>query len=221
MKQEEFVKHIDHSLLKPELTRTDYIEGLNYAKELGVASVCINPHRLDLAREILADSDVVIGTVIGFPSGAHTTRSKVFEAIEAYANGARELDMVIDVGALKDGNYDRVREDIKSVVEATPACVKVILENAYLTDEEIAKGSELVEEAGADFVKTSTGFAASGSKVEDIKIMRQSVSDKVKVKAAGGLSTYEDCLAAIEAGADRVGISRTKKILEQMNSSSS
>ncbi|GCF93117.1 deoxyribose-phosphate aldolase [Enterococcus florum] len=215
MTKKEFVKYVDHSLLKPHLTKKEVIEGLEYAKEIGCASVCINPHNLKLAQEILAGTKVKIGTVIGFPSGAHTTFSKVVETKDAYSNGAVEMDMVIDIGALRNGEYEKVQKDIEAVVNASPAIVKVILEDAYLTKEEIKKGAELVEAAGAAYVKTSTGFAASGSTVEDLKIMREAVSKKVKVKAAGGLNNLQDCLAAIEAGADRVGISKTKAILAE------
>lgn len=215
MTKEEFVKYVDHSLLKPHLTKEEIIEGLKFAKEVGCASVCINPNNLEYAQEYLAGSDVKIGTVIGFPSGAHTTFEKVAETKDAYTNGAVEMDMVIDIGALRNGEYDKVQADIEAVVAASPAIVKVILEDAYLTKEEIKKGSELVEAAGAAYVKTSTGFAPSGSTVEDLRLMRATVSDQVKVKAAGGLNNLQDCLDAIDAGASRVGISKTKSILAE------
>lgn len=217
MTKQEFLSKVDHSLLKPNLTRDEIMEGLQFAKEHHCASVCINPCNLDMAREVLDGTDVKIGTVIGFPSGAHTTFAKVAEAIDAYARGAVELDMVIDIGALKNGEYEDVKNDIKAVVEATPAIVKVILENAYLTKEEIKKGCELCEEAGAAYVKTSTGFAPSGATLEDVKIMRAAVSEKVHVKAAGGISTRADCEALAAAGCDRIGISRTKAILEEFD----
>lgn len=213
--KQDLINRIDHSLLKPNLTKEEYIDGLNFAKEIGVAAVCVNPHRLKLAKQILDKTGVEIGTVIGFPSGAHSTAVKVFEAKEAFENGATELDMVIDIGSMLDGDYEKVREDIKAVVDATPAVVKVILENAFLTKTQIKKGSELVEEAGAHYVKTSTGFASSGSTVEDLKIMRDSVSSHIKIKAAGGLKNLEECIAAIEAGSDRIGISSTKAILAE------
>mgnify|MGYP000428310609 FL=1 len=211
MTKQEFLSMNDHSLLKPHLTKKEIMEGLQYAKDNHCASVCINPCNLDIAREVLEGSDVKIGTVIGFPSGAHTTFSKVAEAIDAYARGAVELDMVIDIGALRNGEYDDVYNDIKAVVDATPAVVKVILENCYLTKEQIVKGCQLCEKAGADFVKTSTGFAG-GATVEDIKLMRESVSEKVHVKAAGGIHSKEDVEALVAAGADRVGVSRTQAI---------
>ena len=212
MTKQEFLSMNDHSLLKPHLTKKEIMEGLQYAKDNHCASVCINPCNLDIAREVLEGSDVKIGTVIGFPSGAHTTLSKVAEAIDAYARGAVELDMVIDIGALRNGEYDDVYNDIKAVVDATPAVVKVILENCYLTKEQIVKGCQLCEKAGADFVKTSTGFAEGGATVEDIKLMRESVSEKVHVKAAGGIHSKEDVEALVAAGADRVGVSRTQAI---------
>ena len=215
MTKQEFLSKVDHSLLKPQLTREEIMEGLQFAKENHCASVCINPCNLDMAREVLAGTDVKIGTVIGFPSGAHTTFSKVAEAVDAYARGAVELDMVIDIGALRNGEYEDVKKDIEAVVNATPGIVKVILETAFLTKEEIMKGCELTEEAGAAYVKTSTGFAPSGAAAEDIRLMRETVSEKVHVKAAGGINNLADCMAMIEAGSDRIGISRTKAILEE------
>ncbi|MBS7007469.1 MAG: deoxyribose-phosphate aldolase [Anaerostipes sp.] len=215
MTKQEFLSKVDHSLLKPQLTKEEIMEGLQFAKENHCASVCINPCNLDMAREVLDGTDVKIGTVIGFPSGAHTTFSKVAEAVDAYARGAVELDMVIDIGALRNGEYEDVKKDIEAVVSATPGIVKVILETAFLTKEEIKKGCELSEEAGAAYVKTSTGFAPSGATAEDIKLMRETVSEKVHVKAAGGINNLADCIAMIEAGSDRIGISRTKAILEE------
>ena len=215
MTKQEFLSKVDHSLLKPKLTREEIMEGLQFAKENHCASVCINPCNLDMAREVLAGTDVKIGTVIGFPSGAHTTFSKVAEAVDAYARGAVELDMVIDIGALRNGEYEDVKKDIEAVVNATPGIVKVILETAFLTKEEIKKGCELTEEAGAAYVKTSTGFAPSGATVEDIKLMKDTVSEKVHVKAAGGINNLAECVAMIEAGSDRIGISKTKAILEE------
>lgn len=176
--KQELLHMADHSLLKPNLTKEEILEGLEFVKENHCASVCINPRNLDMAKAVLAGTDVKIGTVIDFPSGAHTTFSKVAEAVDAYARGAVELDMVIDIGALRNGEYQDVKNDIKAVVEATPGIVKVILENAFLSKEEIRKGCQLAEEAGAAYVKTSTGFAPSGAKVEDIRLMRESVSSE-------------------------------------------
>lgn len=217
MKAEEFLKHVDHSLLKPNLTYEDVVEGLEFARDHHCASVCINPVNLELAKQYLDGTDVKIGTVIGFPNGISTTLTKVMETKDAYARGAVEMDMVINIGALRSGDYDRVREDIKAVVEASPAIVKVILETDYLTNEEIVIGSKLVEEAGAHYVKTSTGFTPIGATVELIKLMRETVSEKVKVKAAGGIKTLSDALAMIEAGSDRIGISRTQAMLEELS----
>jgi deoxyribose-phosphate aldolase len=212
----EFVKYVDHSLLKPNLTREDVITGLEFSRDQECVSVCINPCNLDRAYEILKGTKTVIGTVIGFPSGAHTTLSKVMETIDAYSRGAMEMDMVIDVGSLRNGEYDDVRADIAAVVNASPAIVKVILETCFLTKEQIVTGCKLAEEAGAAYVKTSTGFASGGATVEDVALMRKTVSSKVKVKAAGGISTLADCYAMIEAGVSRVGISRTQAILNEL-----
>ncbi|MCM3568986.1 deoxyribose-phosphate aldolase [Neobacillus mesonae] len=217
MEKEKFLKHVDHSLLKPNLTYDEVLKGLEFARENHCASVCINPFNLDLAQKVLEGSNVKIGTVIGFPNGISTTLTKVMETKDAYARGAVEMDMVINVGALRSGDYDRVRNDIKAIVDASPAIVKVILETDYLTDEEIVIGSKLVEEAGAHYVKTSTGFTPIGATVKHIKLMRETVSDKVKVKAAGGIKTLSDALAMIEAGADRIGISRTPEMLKELN----
>ena len=214
--KEELMTYVDHSLLKPNLTYKEVIDGLNFAKDNKCVSVCINPCNLDKAYEILHGTGVNIGTVVGFPSGSSTTFSKVCEAKDYYARGATELDMVIDVSAMKSKDYDKVLNDIKAVVEATPAVVKVIFENYYLTKEEIVKACELCVKAGAHYVKTSTGFAAGGATVEDIKLMRASCPAHMKVKAAGGISTYADCVKMIEAGSDRVGISKTQKIITEI-----
>jgi deoxyribose-phosphate aldolase len=216
MTTKEFARYVDHALLRPNLTREDVIKGLELARDTECASVCINPCNLDLAYRVLGGTNVKIGTVIGFPSGAHTTFSKVAETIDAYARGAVEMDMVINVGALKNGELEDVRNDILAVVKATPALVKVILENCFLTKEEIKTGCRLAEEAGASYVKTSTGFASGGATVEDIRLMRQTVSHRVKVKAAGGIATLKDCMDMIEAGSDRIGISKTAQILKEL-----
>jgi deoxyribose-phosphate aldolase len=216
MTKKEFARYVDHSLLRPHLTKEEVIKGLELARDNECISVCVNPCNLDLACQVLNGTGVIIGTAIGFPSGAHTTFSKVAETIDAYARGAVEMDMVIDIGALKNGEYDDVRNDIVAVVKASPALVKVILENCFLTKDEIKTGCRLAEEAGAHYVKTSTGFGPGGATVEDIKLMRASVSPKVKVKAAGGVATLKDFLAMIEAGSDRVGMSRTAQLLKEL-----
>jgi deoxyribose-phosphate aldolase len=214
---EQLAKTIDHSLLKPEMTEAEIVAGCELAKRYNVASVCVKPSFVRLAASILADSSVAVGTVIGFPHGGSTTASKVFEAQDAMANGATELDMVINIGELRSGHADFVREDIRAVVEAAQgkALVKVILENAYLTDDQKAQGSRLVEEAGADFVKTSTGFAPSGATLEDLTLMRSSVGTQVQVKAAGGVRTLDATLAVIEVGCTRVGATATAAILDE------
>jgi deoxyribose-phosphate aldolase len=214
--KEEFLSYVDHSLLKPNLTLDEVVSGLEYAAEVKAKAVCITPHRLDIASDVLAGTDVIIGTVAAFPSGAHATEVKVFETQKCYEAGATEVDMVIDIGALLSGREDMVRDDIRAVVEASPAHVKVILETAYLTDEQILRGSALVSEAGAAFVKTSTGFATTGATPENVALLRKGAAPGTQVKAAGGLQTLEQVKAAIAAGADRVGISRTKEILAEI-----
>ena len=214
--KEEFLSYVDHSLLKPNLTLDEVVSGLEYAAEVKAKAVCITPHRLDIASDVLAGTDVIIGTVAAFPSGAHATEVKVFETQKCYEAGATEVDMVIDIGALLSGREDMVRDDIRAVVEASPAHVKVILETAYLTDEQILRGSALVSEAGAAFVKTSTGFATTGATPENVALLRKGAAPETRVKAAGGLQTLEQVKAAIAAGADRVGVSRTREILAEI-----
>ncbi len=213
----ELAKVIDHSILKPELTEADVIAGCELAKKYHVASVCVKPCDVKLAAKLLSGSDVAVGTVIGFPHGNSTTAIKVAEAKQALADGATELDMVINIGALRGSKCDYVRDEIRGVVDvahATNALVKVILENAYLTQEEKITGCKLAEEAGADFVKTSTGFAPTGATVEDIKLMRATVSPRVQVKAAHGIRTLPALLAVIDAGATRSGATATAAILD-------
>ncbi|MFZ7120461.1 MAG: deoxyribose-phosphate aldolase [Eubacteriaceae bacterium] len=215
MTKEQLVRFIDHSLLKPNLTYEDIEKGCIYAKETDCISVCVNVNRVKFASEILLGSNTVVGTVVGFPSGAHTSFIKAKETEEAFNNGAVEIDMVIDIGALRSGNYDFVRDDIKHVVKASPAIVKVILETAYLCDEEIIIGSKLCEEAGANYVKTSTGFASEGATLRNINLMKNAVSDNMKIKAAGGITNLEFSLELIKAGCSRLGTSRTKQILSE------
>jgi deoxyribose-phosphate aldolase len=210
-------KTIDHSLLRPELTIDEVREGCAIAARYHVASVCARPTDVALCAELLADSDVAVGTVIGFPHGSHKTQTKVFESVRALADGATELDMVINIGWLRSGMDDAVEADIRAVVDATAgrAVVKVILENAYLTKDEIVRGCQAAERAGADYVKTSTGFAPSGATIEDIRLMRASVSPRVKVKAAGGVRTLDALLEVMDAGADRSGATRTAEMLDE------
>jgi len=217
---QQLAKTIDHSLLKPQLTREDVIEGCKLAKKYHTASVCVKPCDVSLAVEQLAGTDVKVGTVVGFPHGANKTEIKVAEAKAALADGAVELDMVINIGALRSGNTEYVKNEIGEIVTQAQgkAIVKVILENAYLTNEEKETACKLAEEAGADFVKTSTGFAPGGATLEDLKLMRAAVSPKVQVKAAGGVRSLEAILKVIDAGATRVGATATAKILDDFKS---
>ncbi|MCL2464267.1 MAG: deoxyribose-phosphate aldolase [Micrococcales bacterium] len=206
---------IDHSLLRPELTSDDVRAGCRLAAQYQVASVCCRPADTRLAAQTLAGTSVAVGTVIAFPHGATTTATKVFETRDARANGAVEIDMVLNIGWLRGGELDRVQADIAAVVEAADgAIVKVILENAYLTDEQKVAACHVVEAAGANYVKTSTGFAPSGATVADIRLMRASVSPHLKVKAAGGVRTLDALADVIDAGADRCGATATAKILD-------
>jgi deoxyribose-phosphate aldolase len=210
-------KAIDHSLLRPELDDVWVADGCRLAAEYDVASVCVRPADVGRAREILAGSDVAVGTVIGFPHGSHLTQTKVFEAERALADGATELDMVIQIGALKSGRDEDVRADIAAVVDrahAAGAIVKVIFENAYLTDDEKVRACRLSEAAGADFVKTSTGFAPSGATHEDLILMRRNVSAHIGVKAAGGVRTLDALLEVMALGVTRVGATQTRAILD-------
>ncbi|CAI8841016.1 MULTISPECIES: deoxyribose-phosphate aldolase [Bacillus] len=207
-------KLIDHTVLKPNTTKEDVMKVLEEAKKYNFASVCINPTWVKLAAEELAGHDVDVCTVIGFPLGANTTETKVFETKDVIAKGATEVDMVINVGALKDGDNEFVENDIREVVEAAKgkALVKVIIETCLLTDEEKVRACELSVKAGADFVKTSTGFSTGGATAEDIALMRKTVGENVGVKASGGVRTREDAEKMIEAGASRIGASASVAI---------
>ncbi len=214
---EQLAKVIDHSLLRPELTEQDVISGCELAKQYHVASVCVKPVDVKLAVSLLKGSDVEVGTVIGFPHGNSVTPIKVAEAKQALADGASELDMVINIGAMRSGKFDYVRDEIKAICDVAKgkALVKVIFENAYLTDEEKVIACKLSEEAGADFVKTSTGFAPSGATLADVRLMRASVSDKVQVKSAGGVRTLDALLEMIDAGVTRSGATTTAAMLDE------
>ncbi len=211
----ELAKLIDHTQLKPEATREQILKLCEEAKTYGFWSVCVNPAWVALAAEQLQGTDVKVCTVIGFPLGATTPSTKAYETEEAIRSGATEVDMVINIGALKSGEDDRVREDIRAVVEAAQgkALVKVIIETALLTDEEKARACRLAKEAGADFVKTSTGFSKGGATVEDIALMRQTVGPEMGVKASGGVRDYETARAMIQAGATRIGASASVNIV--------
>jgi deoxyribose-phosphate aldolase len=215
--ERDVAKTIDHSLLRPELDDAFVEDGCRLAAEYNVASVCVRPVDVRRAKAILDGTDVAVGTVIGFPHGSSTTDTKVFEARRALEDGATELDMVIDIGALRSGRDEDVQRDIEAVVEvgrSAGAIVKVILENAYLTDDEKVRGCRATEAAGAAFVKTSTGFAPGGATHEDLALMRRTVSPHIQVKAAGGVRTLDALLAVMALGVTRVGATATKTILD-------
>jgi deoxyribose-phosphate aldolase len=209
---------IDHTLLKPDATQ-DQIAQLCYeARKYGFASVCINPANVKLCAQLLKDSGVPVCTVVGFPLGATSTETKVFEAQQAVRDGATEVDMVINVGALKSRDYELVERDIASIARvchAGNAMLKVIIEAVLLTDEEKVTGCQLAMVAGADFVKTSTGFGPGGATLEDVALMRRVVGPTMGVKAAGGIRTYEDAQKMIAAGASRIGASTSVRIMQE------
>ena len=201
-------KMIDHTVLKADTPLETVKRICDEAMEYGFASVCINPCHVAYCAKEYVGENLKICTVIGFPLGANTSAVKAFETKDAIANGADEIDMVMNIGALKDKNYDLVRDDVKAVVEAANGTlVKVILETCLLTEDEIKKACELCVEAKADYVKTSTGFSTRGATIEDVRIMKEAVHGKAKVKAAGGVRTPEDMVKIVAAGADRIGTS--------------
>ena len=216
------VSMIDHTILKPDTTKDQVKKICDEAKEYGCMSVCVNTYYTKFVSEQLEGSDVKVCSVVGFPLGAMDTESKAFETKQAVKLGADEIDMVINVGALKDKDYDYVLNDIKAVVEASGSkLVKVILENCLLTKEEIVKACELSKEAKADFVKTSTGFSTGGATVEDLRLMRKTVGEEMGVKASGGVRTLEDAKAVVEAVANRIGASATVAIANGLKDSDS
>lgn len=209
-------KYIDHTLLKADARHYEITKVLDEALQYDFASVCIQPCHVSYAAQYLKDSDVKVCTVIGFPLGANTTATKVFETKDAIVNGADEIDMVMNIGALKDGKDDIVFNDIKSVVEAAQGkTVKVILETCLLTANEIVKACQLCMQAKADFVKTSTGFSTSGATVEAVELMKATVQEKMQVKAAGGIRNYDDMIKMIQAGASRIGTSAGCQIMKK------
>ncbi len=215
---QQLAKVIDHSLLRPELTEQEVIDGCTLAAKYNTASVCVKPCHVKLSAEILKGTDVKVSTVVGFPHGSNLTSTKLAEAQAAMDQGATELDMVLNIGQLRSGKTDAVREDIQAVCEAAHARsvkVKVIFENAYLNDEQKLLACKLSEAAGADWVKTSTGFAPSGATLEDLRLMRANVSEKVQVKAAGGVRTLDALLAVIDAGVTRCGATATAAIMDE------
>ncbi len=202
----DIAKKIDHTMLKADATKESIIRYCKEAKEHGFASVCVNTCHAALAASELEGTKIKTCCVVGFPLGAMMTTAKAFEAAEAVKAGAAEIDMVINIGAIKDKDWDCVRDDIKAVVEASkPAIVKVIIETCLLTEEEKVKACQLSEEAGAAFVKTSTGFSTGGATVEDIKLMKKTVGDRLQIKARGGIRTRTFAEDLIAAGADRIG----------------
>lgn len=212
---------IDHTALKPETTEAQIRQLCEEARQFGFASVCVNPFWVPLCARMLRGSPVLVCTVIGFPLGATTTETKVFETHEACRNGAQEVDMVLNIGALKSGQLDRVETDIRAVAQAAHqhgAQLKVIFETSLLSDEEKVQASTLSKMAGADFVKTSTGFSTGGATAADVALMREVVGDALGVKASGGVRDFKGALEMVEAGATRIGASAGVKIVEQATS---
>ena len=214
---EHIAKTIDHSILKPDATRQDVVAGAELAKKYGTASYCIRPMDVSLASKILAGSGVSVCTVIGFPHGSTTSATKAFETKEAIANGANEIDMVLNISALLSGDYDLVEFDIKSVVDAaaSKATVKVILETAYLNEQQIVKACELSEAAGAQYVKTSTGFAHEGATLHNVDLMKKTVADRLMVKASGGVKTLDQLIDFMNLGVKRSGCSATASVVDE------
>jgi deoxyribose-phosphate aldolase len=215
---EQVAKTIDHSILKPDFTYADVEAGAQLALKFNTASYCIRPMDVASAAKALAGSTVNVCTVIGFPHGSTTSAVKAFETADAIKNGATEIDMVINVSALLSGDYDFVEQDIRGVVEvahAAGASVKVIFETAFLNDELIVKACELTERAGADYVKTSTGFASEGATLHNVKLMKATVGDRLKVKSSGGVRTLDQLIDYMDAGVTRSGCSATQQVLEE------
>lgn len=206
---------IDHTLLKPDATKDSIIKLCEEAKQYNFMSVCVNPYYVRLCAEELKDSNVKVCTVIGFPLGANTTLVKVEETKQAIKDGATEIDMVINIGALKNKDYKYVKNEISQIKKACGSLIlKVILETCLLSDEEIVIASKLSKEANADFVKTSTGFSKGGATIEAVKLMRETVGPNMGVKASGGVHSYEDAINMVNAGANRIGASSGVKIIE-------
>jgi deoxyribose-phosphate aldolase len=207
---------IDHALLAPDLTDQQLHSGLTLARQAGCCTACVHAADAATASRVLAGSKTGVCAVVGFPLGRQSTRLKTLEAAEAFQNGATELDMVLHLGYLKSGRFQALQEDIQAVAEATPAPLKVILETGYLTAAEITAACQTAIAAGAKFVKTSTGFGPGGAAVADIKLMRKTVGENCGVKAAGGIATLKDLLQMVQAGANRIGTSKTAMILKEL-----
>ena len=219
MTKKELAGMMDHTLLKAFSTPADIERVAKEAIEIGAASLCVNPFNVKQVAEILKGTGVKTCTVIGFPLGANTSEVKAFETKDAIANGAEEVDMVINIGSLKSGDTETVYKDIKAVVDAADATlVKVIIETCYLTDEEIVAACEAAAKAGADFVKTSTGFGTGGANAHDVELMKKSIPPTMKVKASGGMRKWEDVKPILAAGADRLGVSASIAILDGFES---
>ncbi len=215
---EQVSKTIDHSILKPDFTYADVTAGAELALKYNTASYCIRPMDVAAAAKALAGSTVNVCTVIGFPHGSTTTATKVFETQDAISNGATEIDMVMNVSAMLSGDFDCVERDIRAVVEAAHpkgASVKVIFETAFLNDEQIVKACELTEIAGADYVKTSTGFASEGATTHNVALMKKTVGDRLKVKSSGGVRTLDQLIDYMDLGVTRSGCSATAQVLEE------
>lgn len=216
MDKKQLSKMMDHTILKAQTTPAQVAEICREALDIGAASVCINPCNIQQVKGLLAGSEVKVCTVIGFPLGANTTAVKIYETEDAIRKGAQEVDMVINIGALLSGDTHTVYEDIKGVVDAAAGTlVKVIIETCYLDDEQKKTACELSMKAGADFVKTSTGFGSGGATVHDVELMRSVVGDKLQVKASGGVRTYQDAMDMVSASANRLGVSASMAILEE------
>ena len=212
---------IDHTLLKAESTEKQIEELVKEAIEYNFCSVCVNPIWVKKCAEMLKDTDVKVCTVIGFPLGANTKKTKIFETKNALEDGADEIDMVINIGYMKSKKFDEVEDEISELAKIChdkDSILKVILENCLLTKDEIKKACQLSDKAGADFVKTSTGFSTSGADAEDVKLMKDSVSDRVKVKASGGIRDYKTAIEMVNNGADRLGVSAGVAIYEESKS---
>lgn len=214
-------QYIDHTILKPEVTKKDIKKICDEAKEFNFFSVCVNGSNVRFVSEQLKDTDIKVTVVVGFPLGAMTTETKVFETNDAIENGANEVDMVMNIGALKEGNKDQVLKDIKSVVDIAGdrAIVKVIIETSLLTEEEKVLACQLAKQAGAHFVKTSTGFSTGGAMVEDIQLMRETVGPELGVKASGGVRDLKTAQDMIAAGATRLGASASVDIVKGVENS--
>lgn len=217
---EKLGKVFDHAILRPDQTTEDVIKGCEVAKEYNLASVCVKPCDVAQASELLKDTDVMVGTVISFPHGNSAVETKITESLQAIEDGAVELDVVINIGFLKSGLYDKVEQELSDIIRLSKVknpnvSFKIIFETAYLTNEEIVKACEISKAAGAHFVKTSTGFASAGATYDHIKLMRDSVPEEMEVKASGGIKTLEQVLKFLELGATRIGSSSSGQIVEE------